>query len=84
MKPQGMEHHKRDFAVVKIHHDIIVTIQKQYPQVTENMVKDRDNATNTFVGFLLLLALKNGSPKFPDIVDKVLDEYKIIDKGRRT
>ena len=84
MKPKGLEHQERDYAVVKITHEAISTIQKQYPKVAEEMLKDRDNATNTFIGFLLLLALKNGNPKFPEIENKVLDDYKIIDKRRRT
>ena len=82
-KPKGMEHHIRDFAVGKIKHSTIVALQKQYSQMTIEMVKDPENATNTMMGYLLLLALKNGMPKFPEIENQVLNDYKIINKGRR-
>ena len=77
-KPEGMFHHKRDFAMIKIPHFIILEHQKTYPDLRQRMKANPENATNIYTAFLLLLALQAKGVLTPELKTVIMKNYKLI------
>ena len=78
INPQGMEHHERDFAVLKIPHYIIKAHQEIFPNLAHKMKMDPANATNIYAAFLSILVLRAKHKLTPNIQKEIMKTYKLL------
>lgn len=77
-KPQGMEHHERNFAVLKVKHFIINAHQDTFPELAKKMKLDPANATNIYAAFLSILVLRIKHKLTPALQQEIMKAYKIL------
>jgi len=78
MKPSGMTHQERDFAIIKMPHFIIIEIQKAYPDLEKQMRLNPTQATNILGSFLSVVPLQIRK-KLPDeLRTQILKTFKVI------
>jgi len=74
MKPTGLEHHTRDFAVLKVPHELISLHQELFPELKDKM-RYNPNAVNQYGMFLILLAAAQRTTITPELKKRIEEAF---------